>query len=140
MGKIDIPIPFEVGVKQGDIVAPVLFLFIMMAFVETIEKEWVRNDLKIIKFKRHRNSPRSSGRITSNPAKTISHGTLLEILCMLYVDDGAFAYKTRKDMEIVSNSCSNTITISDCKRTSTPIQNSPKQNAYFPLPLVTSNY
>ena len=35
---IDISIPFEVGLKQGDIVAPVLFLFIMMAFVETLEK------------------------------------------------------------------------------------------------------
>ena len=36
--KIDISIPFEVGVKQGDIFAPVLFLFIMMSFAETIEK------------------------------------------------------------------------------------------------------
>ena len=51
IGKIDISIPFEVGVKQGGIVAPVLFLFIMMAFAETIEKEWVRDDLKMIKFK-----------------------------------------------------------------------------------------
>ena len=32
-GKLDISIPFEVEVKQGDIVAPVLFLFVMMAFV-----------------------------------------------------------------------------------------------------------
>ena len=30
MGKIDISITFEVGVKQGDSVAPVLLLFIMM--------------------------------------------------------------------------------------------------------------
>ena len=38
IGKIDIYIPFEVGVKQGDSVALVLFLFIMMEFAETIEK------------------------------------------------------------------------------------------------------
>ena len=44
--KIDISIPFEVVVKQGGIVATLIFLFIMMAFAETIEKEWVRNDLK----------------------------------------------------------------------------------------------
>ena len=37
--KIDISIPFEVGVKQGDSVAPMLFLFVMMVFSETIEKE-----------------------------------------------------------------------------------------------------
>ena len=60
IGKIGTFVPFEVGVKQGDSVAPVLFLFIMMAFAETIEKEWVINDLKMIKFKRHSNSPQSS--------------------------------------------------------------------------------
>ena len=49
--KINISIPFEVGVKQGGGVAPVLFLFIVMAFVETIENKWVRNYLKMIKFK-----------------------------------------------------------------------------------------
>ena len=32
LGKINISIPFEVGVKQGESVAPVLFLFIMTAF------------------------------------------------------------------------------------------------------------
>ena len=101
--KIDISIPLEVGVKQGDSFAPVLFLFIMMSFAETIEKEWVINDSKMIKFKRHSNSPQSSGRITSHPAKKFSHGTLFEMFCTLYVDDGAFAFETRKDMEIGSN-------------------------------------
>ena len=37
LGKIDLSIMFEVGVKQGDSVAPVLFLFIMMAFAETLK-------------------------------------------------------------------------------------------------------
>ena len=37
-GNIDISIPFEVGVIRGDIVAPVIFLFIIMAFVEITEK------------------------------------------------------------------------------------------------------
>ena len=103
IGKIDIYIPFEVGVKQGDIVALILFLFIMIAFAETIEKYWVRNDLKMIKFNGHSNSPQSSGRITSHPAKIFSHGTLFKIFFMLYVDDGAFAFETRKNMEIGSN-------------------------------------
>ena len=38
IGKIDTSIPFEVGVKQGDSVAPVLFLFLMIAFAEVIEQ------------------------------------------------------------------------------------------------------
>ena len=89
--------------KQGDRIAPILFLFIMMAFSETIEKECMRNDLKMIKFKRHSNSPQYSGRITSQTAKTFSHGTLFEFFCMIYVDDGEFALDTRKDMETVPN-------------------------------------
>ena len=40
IGKIDTSITFELGVKQGDSVAPVLFLFLMMAFAEAIEQEW----------------------------------------------------------------------------------------------------
>ena len=91
------------GFKKGDSVAPVLFLFITMEFAKTIEKEWVRNDLKMIKFKRHSNSPQSSRRITSHPAKTFSRGTLFKIFCMLYVDDGAFTFESRKDTEIGSN-------------------------------------
>ena len=103
LGKFDISIPFEVGVKQGDSVAPVLFLFIMRAFSETLEEEWVKNNLQMIKFRRKSNSPQSSGRITRHPAKTFSQGTLFELFCMLYVDDGAFAFETRKEMEVGSN-------------------------------------
>ena len=36
--KIDTSITFEVEVKQGDSVTPLLLLFIMMEFAETIEK------------------------------------------------------------------------------------------------------
>ena len=42
LGNIDISISFEVGVKKRDSVALFLFLFIMMAFEETLEKEWVK--------------------------------------------------------------------------------------------------
>ena len=67
IGKIETSIPFEVGVKQGDSIAPVFFLFIMMAFAETLQKEWIRNDLRQLQFCRHDNSPHSSGHITSHP-------------------------------------------------------------------------
>ena len=94
LGNIDTSIPFEVEVKQGDSVAPVLFLFIMVSFAETLEKEWVRNGLKVNKFKQQSNSLQSSGIITSHHAKTFSNGTLYEKICMLYVDDGAFSFET----------------------------------------------
>ena len=39
IGKIDTSPPFEVGMKQGDSVAPVFYLFLLMAFVETVKAE-----------------------------------------------------------------------------------------------------
>ena len=100
LGKIDISIPFEIGVKQVDSVAPALFLFIMMALSETLEEEYMKNDLQMIKFRQKSNSPQSSGIITSHPAKTFSQGIFSELFCMLYVDDRAFTFKIRKEMEI----------------------------------------
>ena len=94
IGEKDLSTLLEVGVKQGGSVTPVLFFFIMMAFAETLEKEWVKNDLHMIQFKRQSNSPHSAGRVTSHPAKTFSHRTLFKIVCMLYVDDGVFAFET----------------------------------------------
>ena len=38
IGKIDTSIPFKVGVKKGDSMSPVLFLFLIMEFAETLEK------------------------------------------------------------------------------------------------------
>ena len=98
LGDTDISISFEVGVKQGDSVAPVLFLFIMMAFAETLEKEWVKSGLHMMQFKRQSNSPHAARRIHSHPRKSFSHGTLFEIFCMLYVDDGAFVLESRRQL------------------------------------------
>ena len=61
IGKIDTSIPFQVGVKQGDSIAPVLFLFIDMAFAETLEDEWIKHGLQRLTFCRHSNSPQSLG-------------------------------------------------------------------------------
>ena len=99
IGKIDTSIPFQVGVKQGDSMAPVLFLFIIMGFAETLEKEWIRNGLHMLQFRRHDNSSRSSGRNISHPRRIFSEGTFFEIFCMLYVDNGAFTFLSRLELE-----------------------------------------
>ena len=51
IGKVDTTIPFEVGVKQGDSMAPVLFLFLIMGFAETLEKEWTKHGLHQLEFR-----------------------------------------------------------------------------------------
>ena len=71
-----------------------------MAFTEVIEQEWDKHGIKKIEFKRHTNSPHSAGRVTGHPEKNFSQVTLFEIFCMLYVDDGAFAFISRYDLEI----------------------------------------
>ena len=46
IGKIDISIPFKLGVKQGDSVEPILFLF--ATWIETqIMENWPQRMLKI---------------------------------------------------------------------------------------------
>ena len=80
IGKIDTSIPFEVGVKQVESVALVLFLFLMMAFAEVIEQEWDKHGIKKIEFKQHTNSPHSAGRVTSHPAKILTRHSLRHLL------------------------------------------------------------
>ena len=46
IGKIEEKIGQKVGVRQGDCMSLVLFIFMIMAFAETLEKEWIKSDLK----------------------------------------------------------------------------------------------
>ena len=39
-----------VGVRQGDTLAPVLFLFLMAAFEELVDKAWERENMERIEF------------------------------------------------------------------------------------------
>ncbi len=41
-------IPQEVGVRQGDNMALVLFLFLMTAFAETLDLEWKCEKIKVV--------------------------------------------------------------------------------------------
>jgi len=46
--KEKVEIPQTVGVRQGDNMAPVLFLFLMTAFSETLEIVWREQDIPIL--------------------------------------------------------------------------------------------
>ena len=102
IGEFETTIDFKVGIKQGDSVAPVLFLFIVMAFSKTLEKEWTLNGPTKAKFSRKNNSPLSDGQLTSHPPRSFDRGALFELFCMLYVDDGAFVLELRHQLETVT--------------------------------------
>ena len=57
IGKVETYIDFKVGTKQGDSMAPVLFLFLMMDFSKKTEDEWMALGLIKAQFARKDNSP-----------------------------------------------------------------------------------
>jgi len=52
IGKEKAEISQEVGVRQGDNLSPVIFLFIMAAFAETLEAEWSAAGIPKAEFRR----------------------------------------------------------------------------------------
>ena len=73
--------------------APVLFLFMVMAFAETVEKEWIKAGLNMINLRQHTRSPRDVGKLKVHKKKSFEQGRLISLLYVLYVDDGAFTFE-----------------------------------------------
>jgi hypothetical protein len=94
-------IPKSVGVHQGDNMAPVLFLFLMTAFAQTLELEWKKLDIPILSVMTAGDEHLAGGKICSHTPKMVKSKklTTYEILQCLYVDDGAFPFGTREDMQ-----------------------------------------
>ena len=78
--------------------APVLFLFMGMDFAKTLEKEWIKADLKMINLRQHEHSPRNFGKLTGHKKNSFEQGTLLALFCVLYVDDGTFTFEDRDEL------------------------------------------
>ena len=94
-------IPRTVGVQQVDNMAPVLFLFLITAFTKTLEIVWKERDIPILCVMTTVNEHIVEGKICSHtPAMFKSKKlTAYEILQCLYVDDGAFPFGTREDLQ-----------------------------------------
>ena len=80
---------------------PVLFLFLMTAFAETLEIVWREQDIPILKVMTASNTTMIEGKICSHTPKMFNAKTLTayEILQCLYVDDGAFPFETRENLK-----------------------------------------
>lgn len=87
--------------RQGDNMAPVLFLFLMSAFAETLEEEWKRHDIEVVTVEQRPVTTLNQARVLSKatPDQYMSkHLTAFEIIQCLYVDDGAFIFSSRSEM------------------------------------------
>ena len=80
--------------------APVLFLFMIMAFAETLAIEWKDMGLNMLLLRTRTNSPRDSGSLNCQLLKTFSEGVLLDLFNVLYVDYGAFTFEDRKQLTL----------------------------------------
>ena len=94
----------SVGVRQGDNLSPVLFLFMISAFAESLEIEWRNEGLETAKFTRTtwEEIEQGHGQLIGHSLRkdgTYGTGDIFDVLQILYLDDGAFIFTTRKDAE-----------------------------------------
>jgi hypothetical protein len=64
IGRDKAEIDQEVGVRQGDNVSWAMFLFLMSAFAETLEKEWKQSSLPETAFKNVTNARKGNSQGT----------------------------------------------------------------------------
>ena len=78
--------------------SPVLFLFVMAAFAETLEIEWEKENIPKVEFHHTPFQQIAQGQLISHPANKLSNGEIFEIIQTLFVDDGAFVFESRNDL------------------------------------------
>jgi len=94
----------EVGVRQGDNMAPVLFLFLMNAFAESLEKIWELKGLERVTVVRASDEDFENGIgiVRGHTPKQYQSSKLviLSIFQCLFVDDGAFPFNSREQLAL----------------------------------------
>ena len=101
IGKTKDTMSQTVGVRQGDCMAPVLFLSVVVAFSEKLEKECTITGFNMITLQQRSQSPQDIGTLIGHKEKTLSQVNVLTLFCVLYVDDGAFLFEDRLQLESV---------------------------------------
>jgi hypothetical protein len=93
-----IKLPQTVGVRQGNNMAPVLFLFLMSAFTKTLETEWriTGIDIRNVHLVTGLDLAACKGIIRGHLPKEYLSRTLtaIYILQCLYIDNGAFNFSS----------------------------------------------
>jgi Reverse transcriptase (RNA-dependent DNA polymerase) len=102
IGQESTKIPYTIGVQQGDPMAPVLFIFLMQAFAEVLEKKWSSSwDIKALQFNYMLKGSSNFGKI--NGQNPTAKGKNFSLFYLLYIDDGVFMFNSRDDLEKGTN-------------------------------------
>ena len=104
LGKTEATVPYTVGVRQGDNMAPILFLFLMNAMSETLAKKRQREQRASgFSYRYHRPTSTSTrGRIRNQPRPQHTRGVSFNLLDILFVDDTALIAATYEELTIVA--------------------------------------
>ena len=93
VGEEEITFESTVGVKQGDTLAPILFLFVVQAATETLEPIFREKGLEPLRF-----CTAPEGPLTGRPVH--QDGDEFELRTVLYADDAGTAFTSREDLEM----------------------------------------
>ena len=91
-------IPQTSGVRQGDNLSPVLFLFIMSAVAETLDIELEKNNIEKPVCHGVDINNLDKGLLTGQTPRNFSSGRTFKLLEFLYIDDGAFVFGSRANL------------------------------------------
>jgi Reverse transcriptase (RNA-dependent DNA polymerase) len=105
VGKKSVKVISTCGVKQGDNLGPILFIYLIQAISTTLDKKW---DFETPDFRWHgiqEKNGQISPKYKPNLAKGTSYltkGEKISFWMSYYVDDAAFLFLNRKDIEKAS--------------------------------------
>jgi hypothetical protein len=99
LGKEKLEIHQSVGVRQGDNMAPVLFLFVMTAFYDLLDQSYATHDVEIIGFATESDESYRNGQILRHDSKKLHRSARIKIINgLIYVDDTALVFSSRNEM------------------------------------------
>ena len=97
LGKESVDIQQTVGVRQGDNLSPVIFLFVMTAFAETLDKKWTQAGLPRIEAEYTPLSTSSNAQLTGHIKPSQTSGSTTQLTQVLFLDDSGFPFNNRDD-------------------------------------------
>jgi hypothetical protein len=97
IGKESTDIDQTVGVRQGDNLSPVVFLFVMTAFSEILDKKWQAAGLPRIETKHTPLDQLSTGQLTGHIKPSKKEGANTHITQALFLNDSGFPFNSRED-------------------------------------------
>jgi len=96
VGTETIELHYTTGVHQGDNMSPVLFLFIMQAFLDTLHFKTQNIQFSYFPKNKNGNLQTSKGRLLGQNTK--AQGSPFIFNSSLYIDDSFFCFQTRQEL------------------------------------------